>query len=459
MLPTEFLSRMQAQLGTDYADFLASYDQPPDVGLRVNTLKLNPPKYESLAPNPLTPIPWCPAGFTVPPDSRPGKHPYHAAGLYYLQDPAAQAVAELLAPQPGERVLDLSAAPGGKSTHIAALMQNQGLLVANDVHPKRVRDLAKNIERWGARNVAITRAMPSQLVTHFGAFFDRVLVDAPCSGEGMFRKDPAARAEWLPKLVVSCAQRQDAILEDAAELVRPGGRLVYSTCTFAPEEDEGTLARFLTDHADFELIAAPQFPGFDKGRPDWLVDADSDLGLEHTIRIWPHKAPGEGHFIALLHRSEAAIAYSDSQAQFQIPSLPTAVRGDFVEFAASTLNWQPPQERLALLGSYLYLLPDNLPDLRGLSIIHWGWWLGTAKKNRFEPSHALAMGLRTEDVRHSLLLKIDDPALLRYLRGEVLPCEGPNGWVLVAVDGFPLGWGKRVQGRLKSHLPTWLRRM
>jgi NOL1/NOP2/sun family putative RNA methylase len=459
MLPEAFLSRMQAQLGAEYPDFLDSYDQPPDVGLRVNTLKLSLQEFKSLAPTPLTSIPWCPAGFTVPPNFRPGKHPYHAAGLYYLQDPAAQAVAELLSPQPGERVLDLSAAPGGKSTHIAALMQNKGLLVANDVHPKRVRDLAKNIERWGAQNVVITQAMPPQLVAHFGAFFDRVLVDAPCSGEGMFRKDPAARGEWQPKLVDSCAQRQDAILGDAAELVRPGGRLVYSTCTFAPEEDEGTLTRFLDTHADFELIAAPHFPGFDFGHPEWLTDADPALGLERTVRLWPHKAPGEGHFIALLRRLENAKVHPGSPAPFPISNLPAETQRDFVEFAASTLNWQPPQERLALLGSYVYLLPKDLPDLRGLSIIHWGWWLGTAKKNRFEPSHALAMGLQADDVRQTLPLTADDPELLRYLRGEVLPCAGLNGWVLVTVDGFPLGWGKRVQGRLKSHLPSWLRRM
>jgi NOL1/NOP2/sun family putative RNA methylase len=459
MLPEAFLSRMQIQLGNEYADFLASYEQPPDVGLRVNTLKLSPEQFTSLTTDAISPIPWCPAGFVVPPDSRPGKHPYHAAGLYYLQDPAAQAVAELLAPKPGERVLDLSAAPGGKATHLAALMQSEGLLVANDVHPKRVRDLAKNIERWGARNVAITNAMPPQLVAHFGAFFDRVLVDAPCSGEGMFRKDPASRLEWMPKLVDSCALRQDAILDDAAKLVRPGGVLAYSTCTFAPEENEGTLARFLEAHTEFELVAPPQFPGFYHGRPEWLEGAYPDSELERSVRLWPHKAPGEGHFIALLRRSEDASELPDSPAPFQVNNLPTEVQRDFVEFVESTLSWRPTSDRLALLGSYLYLIPEGLPDLRGLSVIHWGWWLGTAKKNRFEPSHALAMGLRAEDIRQSLLLDGNDLQLMRYLRGEVLPSPGTNGWVLVTVDGFPLGWGKRVQGRLKSHLPTWLRRM
>jgi NOL1/NOP2/fmu family ribosome biogenesis protein len=215
----------------------------------------------------------------------------------------------------------------------------------------------------------------------------------------------------------------------------------------------------LEAHIDFEMLAAPEFPGFERGRPEWVEGANPDLELEHSVRLWPHKAPGEGHFIALLRRSEDAPDLPDSPAPFQVNNLPTEVQRDFVEFAESTLNWHPPQDRLALLGSYLYLIPDGLPDLRGLSVIHWGWWLGTAKKNRFEPSHALAMGLRPEDVRQTLSMNANDPQLMRYLRGEVLPSLGSDGWVLVTVDGFPLGWGKRVQGRLKSHLPTWLRRM
>jgi 16S rRNA C967 or C1407 C5-methylase (RsmB/RsmF family)/NOL1/NOP2/fmu family ribosome biogenesis protein len=476
MLPEAFLSRMQTQLGDDYAAFLDSYDQPPSVGLRVNTLKLTPEQFAALtpdfqllpsttprhpgtpAPSLLRPIPWVPAGFTVSPDTRPGKHPYHAAGMYYLQDPAAQAVAELMAPHPGERILDLSAAPGGKATHIAALMGGRGLLVANDIHPGRVRDLAKNIERWGARNVAVTNETPSRLVAHFGAYFDRVLVDAPCSGEGMFRKDPAARAEWTPRLVESCAIRQDAILKDAARLVRPGGLLVYATCTFAPEEDEGTLLRFLESHADFELVTAPKFSGFDRGRPDWLDDADPSLGLERAVRLWPHKAPGEGHFIALLRRKEFPL-HPGTLPPLHPQPLPKNAADDFASFAGQALNWQPSPERLALLGSHLYLLPEDMPDLKGLRVVHWGWWLGTAKKNRFEPSHALAMGLPAGAVCQVLPLSADEADLLRYLRGEVLPLTGPNGWVLVTVDGYPLGWGKRVQARLKSHLPRWLRSM
>jgi NOL1/NOP2/sun family putative RNA methylase len=454
MLPDAFLTRMQTLLGDEYIDFLASYDQAPSVGLRVNTLKLTPDQFSRIAPYPLTPIPWSPSGFIIPPDERPGKHPYHAAGLYYIQDPAAQSVAELLLPQPGERILDLSAAPGGKTTHIASLMKNRGVLVANDIHSKRVHDLAKNIERWGAQNVVILNETPPRLVEHFGSFFDRVLVDAPCSGEGMFRKDPAARVEWTPKLVESCAIRQDAILMDAARLVRPGGRLVYSTCTFAPEEDEQTIARFLVGHPDFEILEPPQFTGFSSGRPDWIGE-DVYPEFSNTVRLWPHKALGEGHFVAVLQCKERG--FLEEPRSWTPTPIPRDAQTYFDDFAESTLNWRPPQTRLALLGSHLYLLPEGATDLRGLHVIHWGWWLGTIKTKRFEPSHALGMGIKAEDARQRVDFFANDPETMAYLHGEVIPSSGKNGWVLVTVDGFPLGWGKRVQGRLKSHSPKWLR--
>ena len=258
-LPPAFLARMQRLLGDEYPAFLASYDQPPTSGLRANTLKLSAAAFQAISPYPLAPLPWCPSGFLIEsqPASTPlppGKHPYHAAGLYYLQDPSAMAAAEVLAPRPGEKVLDLSAAPGGKSTHLAALMGNQGLLVANEIHAQRAWDLAENLERCGVRIAAITNETPARLAEHFGAFFDRVLVDAPCSGEGMFRKSEAARREWQPEMPAACAARQSAILEEAARLLRPGGHLAYTTCTFAPEEDEAVIGHFLASHPDFTLL-------------------------------------------------------------------------------------------------------------------------------------------------------------------------------------------------------------
>ncbi len=452
-IPADFLKRMQEQLGDEFGVFLSHYDQPADIGLRVNTLKLTPESFAERTPFELVPVPWAPAGFLLSPEERPGKHPYYTAGLYYLQDPAAMAVAELLNPQPGERVLDLAAAPGGKTTHIAAKMKNRGLLVASDPQAHRTQVLAKNIERWGAKNTIVLSETPARLADHFGAYYDRVLVDAPCSGEGMFRKEPAMRADWSPKLVASCALRQDEILEDAARLVRPGGVLAYATCTFAPDEDEGTIARFLEAHPEFEIESTPHFPGFSAGRPEWLPEVKNPA-LAQLVRLWPQSAPGEGHFIALLRKTGGIDA--PHHPAMPVP-LDTEAGLDFDRFCAETLHGQFSVANISQMGAYLYALPENSPDLRGLRVVHWGWWLGAAKKKRFEPSHALAMGLQPEQVKNTYDLHLGDPALDAYLRGDVLTSPGENGWVLIRVDGFALGWGKRVQGRIKPHFPNWLR--
>lgn len=507
---------MAALLGDEYPAFLASYDRPASVGLRVNTLKISAEAFRALALFELMPVPWCPAGFMTsppapllkgeggePPPSLsgrggggvgagrgaggvgPGKHPYHAAGLYYLQDPSAMAVAELLAPRPGERVLDLAAAPGGKTTHLASLMQGQGLLIANEIHPQRAWELAGNLERWGARNVAIMVETPERLAERLPGFFDAVLLDAPCSGEGMMRKGEAARREWAPELVRGCALRQTAILEHAARLVRPGGRLVYATCTFNPEENEGTVARFLAGHPEFDLIELPQYPGFSPGRPAWISDASASpetscMSLSGAVRLWPHLAPGEGHFIAVLRR--VADAPQPPPVKLWRPAkLSRPVEAAYHTFCATALRGTDPRSHTkkheaaqgdlrapscpswmnascALVGSYLYALPAGLPDLTGLRYLHPGWWLGTVKKDRFEPSHALALGLRAQDAQRVLDLPPDARELAAYLRGETLSSPGEDGWTLVAVDGFPIGWGKRVAGRLKSHYPKGLRR-
>ncbi|MDQ1300978.1 MAG: hypothetical protein QG637_899 [Chloroflexota bacterium] len=484
-IPQGFLERMRALLGDEFGAFAASYGAAPVAGLRVNTLKVSAEAFRAAAPFDLTSTPWCPAGFTLPDEQAAGKHPWHAAGLYYLQEPSAMAVAELLDPQPGERVLDLAAAPGGKATHIAALMAGQGLLIANELHPKRAWILAENLERWGAGHIAITNEPPERLAARFAGFFDRVLLDAPCSGEGMFRKSAAARQEWSPALVLGCAQRQSLILEHAARLVRPGGRLVYSTCAFAPEEDEAVIARFLEERADFDLIAPPRRPGFSPGRPDWVdsrggfsvADAASRYGsslttgtapskpenppLRFAVRLWPHTGPGEGHFIAVLQRRAAAADLALSPKPWRSVPLPRPVAAAYRAFCAANLAQPPAADRLALVGSYLYALPHDLPDLTGLRFLHPGWWLGVMKKERFEPSHALALRLRPADA----LRCADQPAgspdglshLPAYLRGEGFRSPGEDGWTLVAADGFAVGWGKRVGGMLKSHYPKGLR--
>ncbi len=455
-LPEEFLARMERLLEAEYHEFLRSYQEPPVVGLRVNTLKVTLERFLELAPFDLTPIAWSPAAFLLTGDDQPGRHPYHAAGLYYLQDPSAMVVVELMDPQPGERVLDLAAAPGGKATHIASVMQNEGLLVANDIHPRRVWELAGNLERWGARNVAITNESPERLADRLEGFFDRVLVDAPCSGEGMFRKSGTARSEWEPALIWGCSVRQAVILNEAARMVRPGGLLCYSTCTFAPEENEAVIARFLREHPEFELIEPAPAPEFARGQPDWVEEGLRLPELERTVRLWPHRMIGEGHFVALLRR--AGVPATDTTPTMPRRDVPGQIRQLFESFCREHLNEVPARDRLALLGAYLYQLPVGLPDLAGLRVIRPGWWLGTVRKNRFEPGHALAMALRAQDSCRVISLSANSEEVFAYLRGETLQVAGEDGWVIIAVDGFPLGWGKRVREIVKNRYPRGLRR-
>lgn len=473
-VPQAFLERMRALLGSEFPAFLASYERPPAQGLRANTLKVDTAQLRARLPFDLEPVPWSQETFliapgTAPPENvRPGKHPYHAAGLYYLQDPSATAPVELLDPRPGEMILDLSAAPGGKSTHIASRLRRQGMLVANEVVNKRAWELAGNLERWGATNVAITTESPERLAGRWrgsydaGGLFDAVLVDAPCSGEGMFRKGDAARREWTPGLMHACAVRQDAILAQAALLVRPGGRLVYSTCTFAPEEDEGTVARFLRIHPEFSLVEPPSRPGFDRGRPEWLSPELQRPELVRCVRLWPHRSPGEGHFAALLAKRGAIEVPRPLAPPAQ--RLPRSIQQAYDAFVADTFDVHPAAEQISQSGAYLYARAQGLPDLEGLRYLHPGWWLGEIKgaetrHDRFEPSHALALGVDPATVRRVVEFAVNDGGLHAYLRGENLLHEGGHGWTLVTVDGFPIGWAKQAGGRLKSHYPKGLRTM
>ncbi len=306
---------MAELLDEDFPQFLVKLNQPFVPALRVNTLKLSVAEFQALSPWPLVPVPWCPEGFYLDRKANAGTHPYHDAGLYYIQEPSAMAVAALLAPQPGERVLDLCASPGGKATHAAALLAGEGLLVANDIDRGRAEVLRHNLERLGARNALVLSESPRRLAKRWPGAFDRVIVDAPCSGEGMFRKKEEARFHWSEAHVAGCAIRQQDILNSAAELLRPGGRLVYATCTFAPEENEGSVWRFLQGHPDFELIEPTWRPGFMAGRPEWAEwpreegggwRVEGRMSLDRTIRLWPHKVQGEGHFVAVLQRREGA---------------------------------------------------------------------------------------------------------------------------------------------------------
>ena len=461
-IPPDFLAKMQTLLGETYPAFVQSYDAPGQAGLRVNTLKIPPADFSRIAPFTLTPAgEWDAAAFHLSQKSdfseksdfspSPGKHPYHWAGLYYLQEPSAMVVGAVTRPQPGEWVLDLAAAPGGKSTHLAALMGDTGLLVSNEVDRGRAHILADNLARWGTRNGLITNDTPEKLAQTWGGIFDRVLVDAPCSGEGMFRRQGGF--EWSAGMVQACARRQKGIVGDAAALVRPGGFLVYSTCTFSPEEDEQVIAHFLSQHPDFVLVEPSRFPGFAPGQPDW---ADGTPELRHTIRLWPHQFQGEGHFIAVLQKELVGTRGNSGELVSRPFKMNNVIPLEWREFARANLRVDFPMERFHFAGDKLYLLPEQAIETGKIRLVRYGLLLGDVGKGFFKPAHTLALALTPAEVKHSLDFPAEAETFVAYRAGHDFPAEGPDGWVLITVDGYALGWGKRVRGRVKNHYPhSW----
>lgn len=478
--PPDFIDRMRRILPAgEMAAFLNTFDHPPPVGLRVNTLKISVADFISIAPFSLAPAgEWDPAAFLVTDDSRPGRHPYHDAGLYYLQDPSAMVAAAILAPARNDWVLDLAAAPGGKATHLAAIMPGapaatasplrqalssaadpgrKGLLIANDVHAGRARLLAENLARWGATGTLVTQDDPERLAGHLGPIFDRVLLDAPCSGEGMFHRQEGI--EWSPAIVAACARRQSRILAAIPRLVRPGGHLLYATCTFAPEENEQTIATFLAANPDFQLVDPPRFAGFAEGRAEWTHAPDEIAAqLTRAIRLWPHQFPGGGHFLALLKRQAEARLAAVTVTEFRRRPPARPEMNQWQSFAAAALSIDLSADRLHTHQNHLYLLPSTTIDTSRLHLVRTGLLLGEFGKGHFRPAHDLALALRAEDCRQSMTWLPDAPSLHAYLAGEEVTSAGPDGWVLVTVQGFGLGWGKRGRNRLKNHYPRRLRR-
>lgn len=474
MLPEAYKQRMQAQLGAEYADYIKSLEGERHRALRLNPLKggRGPERARerllALSPWKLEPVPWEEDGFYYTQEG-PGRHPYHEAGAYYIQEPSAMAPVAFLGVKPGEKILDLCAAPGGKSTQIAGKMQGSGLLVSSEIHPQRARILSENVERMGIRNCLVLNEAPERLAEVFPDYFDRILVDAPCSGEGMLRKNENAGEEWSPENVEQCAARQDGILDCAVTMLRPGGRLVYSTCTFAPQEDEGSVSRLLGRHPEMEIVdpwqcisSAPGVWGFCQGRPDWLEAPAPDIGK--TIRLWPHRLRGEGHYLAVLRKG-------GGQPVGQVRSLYGMERGlpekecrEYLEFAEDTLT-EKPEGIYLRFGDQLYLAPEDMPALKGLHVLRPGLHLGTLKKNRFEPSHALALALCPEEVRRCCPVsggrqqETDIPEAAAYLAGQTFSHTGEKGWHLITIDGYSLGWGKLAGGIMKNHYPRGLRKM
>ncbi len=427
MLPEVFLKRMEAQLGEEFQQYLQSLERPRAVALRFH------PEKAAKVPFLADPVPWEPLGYYYDPTARPGLHPYHEAGVYYLQEASAMSAVALLDPQPGEKVCDLCAAPGGKSTQIAGRLKGEGFLLSNEWSPKRAKILSQNMERMGVSNALVTNETVQNLVRYLPGFFDRVLIDAPCSGEGMFRKEEAAITDWSQETVEMCARRQAEILDAGAALLRPGGRLVYSTCTFAPEENEQAIAAFLQRNPDFspEAVEAPWFTPAGQGQ----------------FRLWPHKLLGEGHFAAVLRKAGEAPAEGAFCPGQKLPK-------EWLSFAKE-LDIRLPAGKAVLFGQNLYWAPEELPELKGLKVLRPGLELGEVKKDRFQPAHALALWL--SDCGNTVSFPADSAQIKAYLHGEVLP-SAVRGWCQVQVDGFGIGWAKGDGNQLKNHYPKGLRR-
>jgi NOL1/NOP2/sun family putative RNA methylase len=457
-LPIEFEKKMKAFLGNEWDDFLYSYDNNRFQALRFNTLKVQSQEermriLKTLKISSDKKVSWADEAYYFDENVRPGKHPYHEMGLYYIQEPSAMSAAALLAPKPGMRVLDLCAAPGGKSTQLATYLGDSGLLVSNEINTQRSRILSQNIERMGIKNAIVTNEDSFVLASHFPGFFNAIQVDAPCSGEGMFRKLPEAIEQWSMENVAICAARQKEILDNAAVILKPGGTIVYSTCTFSREENEDVIECFLERHPDFTL--------------------------EEMERFWPHKVDGEGHFVAKLvrrgcvdtdlkaDRKTKKNKNSKNRKNETKPALTKENMKLLSEFLDETISedmaaWIK-NSRLVMFGEQLYRLPDMEVDIKGLKVQRAGLHIGEFKKQRFEPSHSLALALKISEAKNVVKLTCDNPQTIGFFNGQSVmlsdeqAAECKKGWALVCVDGYPAGWGKVNGAQVKNHYPKGLR--
>lgn len=451
-LPQAFIEKFTSLLKDEAEDFFDTYKTSKMSGLRINPLKITLDEWEKLSPFQLTKIPFVQNGFYYRLDQdQPGKHPYHAAGLYYIQEPSAMFVAEQLAPTGNDKVLDLCAAPGGKTTQLAGMMHQGGLLVANEINAKRAKALSENIERLGVANALVTNETPERLAERFKGYFDKILVDAPCSGEGMFRKDEEAMQYWSNEHVEACARQQRSILDAAYQMLTEGGVLVYSTCTFSPEENEQTIEAFLAKYSDLKMLPIEKPEGVANGKPKWTLTGNEEL--VKSARLWPHKLKGEGHFTAKIQKIGKAQLAQVDRARTNIKK---AQLKEFQAFLDRTITGRSFQN-LFLFNQQLFSLPKDCPDFNGLRVLRAGLHLGELKKNRFEPNHALALNLAKENVHQTFPLSATNDGWLHYLKGETIASGGDRGWLLVTIDGYPLGWGKEAKGILKNFYPKGLR--
>lgn len=453
-LSEEYLNRMRVLLGEEeFSAYLKSFDEERLYGLRVNTAKVTPEAFPELVSWDLKPVPWIPNGFYYEGTERPAKDPYYYAGLYYLQEPSAMTPAMLLPVEPGDRVLDLCGAPGGKSTELGVKLAGKGVLISNDISNSRAKALLKNLELWGISNICVTSETPDKLADVFGPWFDKILIDAPCSGEGMFRKDDDMVKSYEERGPEYYSEIQKEITDQAVRMLAPGGLLLYSTCTFSRCEDEEIICHILENHQEMELIRLPLFEG-----------ASGGIGLDGCIRLFPHKIKGEGHFISLLRKNgggaERTAAGSRERSRTEpqgkkAPALPT----ELTDFLA-LMNREFDDTRIMIKNDSVYYLPENFVPAKELRYLRTGLLLGELKNKRFEPGQALAMTLHAEEFRQTISWKKEDDRVIRYLKGETIsltPEEGPvKGWCLVCVDDYPLGFAKGTGMALKNkYYPGW----
>lgn len=441
-LPKGFINQMEVLLKDEAPDFFESLEKEKRSGLRVNTLKISVEDFLSLCPFELEPVPWTLDGFYFKNGERPAKHPYYHCGLYYIQEPSAMAPVSVMAIKEGDVILDLCAAPGGKTIQIAAKLKHTGTIITNDISTGRVKALVKNVELYGVKNAIVLNENHEKIANKFSGVFDGVLIDAPCSGEGMFRKDKNAVDSWESHGIDYCNAIQREIVDVIPNTLKDGGELVYSTCTFNKIENEETIDYLIHTHPEFTCVSIDERPGFVNGYSEGVNET-----IINTKRLFPHQVEGEGHYLAELTKSGEKII-SPKVKENMAPE-------EFVAFMKDNLT-------IELKGKYLnikdkiYLLPENNVDTSGLRVARSGWLLGEIKRGRFKPSQSMAMGLKKEDARHSIDISSTDENAIRYLKGETITLEGEKGLNLITIDGFPVGWGRLLGRTLKNdYPPSW----
>lgn len=447
-LPEKFCENMKTILGDEYDDYVASFSRPQNTALRINPFK-EWCGFDYTDFN-LRKVSWCQNGFYYE-NPNAGKTIQHDSGLYYIQDASAMAVVDLMDIRPHEKVLDLCASPGGKSTQIAERLQNTGLLVSNEIVPTRAKTLSSNIERMGITNALVLNESVEKISDTLPTFFDKVLVDAPCSGEGMFRKNHEAIIEWEKTDIVSCAERQYDILDKASKCVKGGGILTYSTCTFNLEENEKVIAKFCTLHPDFEIIKPDSAKIFSNGFDIRKIDNKCNIDTTKCIRLFPHKLECEGHFICVMKRKEIGnIEYKNIKS-----NIGNKVR-DIVKKWCKQNNIIIDNDNMYQINDNIYILPEYSIDVKKVRFLRYGLHVGQILKDRFEPSHSLALAIKNPQNTYIIT---NENELKNYLHGDILYSDNiSNGWVIICYQNIPIGWGKNVNGTIKNYYPKGLRK-